>query len=195
VGQLPAKRKLRFSKTNLNEPEEREWHWSYWVMIGGLFSGLFIILFVGIPTVLSLYELSRLLAFFSLTGLLIPFKFYRKYLDIDQLEIVFFNIIGVGPIVLSVLLLLNYFIVLSTTEEIYSVKKVELLENSLLNSGVYYRLEFDQDELIEYPNFRKFHYGEDGFLPSKTRYVKFTIDHGPLWDVVTERMAVNQQQI
>ena len=62
--------------------KEREWHWTYNVILFGLFVGLASIIFIGSLTVITHMLLSKILIFCCVFLLLIPWKYTTKYLKV-----------------------------------------------------------------------------------------------------------------
>ena len=185
MSSLPEKRRLRFKKTSLKEEEERTWHWSYTAMLLGWFIGIVTIYVIGLITVLNMYDFTRIIAFFCLSGLLIPLRFYRKYLSIDKLEVVFFNIMGVGPIIFSFLLLLNFFTAGPHRIETYEIVAKEALDSSLHGGKTFYRVTLEDDALERYPTLRRIDPVEHNFYPANTNRMNFEFSTGIIgWDIL-----------
>lgn len=191
MSNLPIKRKLFFRKTHVVEERERTWHWSYTVMIIGWFVGIVTIYTIGLQTLLNVYDFTRFIAFFCLIGLVIPFRFYRKWFKIDQLEIVLFNVMGVGPLVFSTLLLVNYFSAQTVRTEKHRIVRIESLDSSLHGGKLFYRIYLENDAYDRYPSLRRIDPLIDNFYPSSTRIIQFELAKGWLgWDVIYSKSGV-----
>ena len=185
MSHLPEKRRLKYRKTSLAEEADRTWHWSYTVMIVGWFIGIVTIYVIGLQTVLSLYDFTRYIAFFCLIGLLIPFRFYRKYLSIDKLEVVFFNVMGVGPIVFSLLLFTNFVSAGEHRIENYRIIKKETLDASLYGGVTFYRVVLEGNAYERFPTLRRVNPVEDNFYPANTTHMNFEFSTGWVgWDIL-----------
>jgi hypothetical protein len=57
---------------------------------------------------LKLFKLLKLFSLFTAIGFLIPIKLYRKKLTMSFYEYILFNILSVGPALLSLMLILNF---------------------------------------------------------------------------------------
>jgi hypothetical protein len=73
---------------------------------------LFIVLFwtIGQLTLITFTELFRWLALFAFAGNLLPQRWYAKRFGMDRMEWFWFNLLAVGPLLLSCCLLLNFFV-------------------------------------------------------------------------------------
>lgn len=59
-------------------------------------------------TLISLFQLSKLIALFSVVGFLIPTKVYRNTFHFLRYEIVLFNLLGITPILTGLFLTVNF---------------------------------------------------------------------------------------
>lgn len=100
---------------------EDNFHWSIAAMILGLFFGIFTFAFIGMATMVSKFFLSKVLAFFCFAGLLIPFRYYKKWFGLSRVEAVLFNIMAVGPAISAILLWINFLVRMGEREESYDV--------------------------------------------------------------------------
>lgn len=124
--------------------KEKNWHWAYTVMLAGLFLGIFSLAFAGGKTLVSFAFLSRLLAFCCLAGLLIPMRLYSRWLGMNKLASFLFNVMGIGPLLCSILLWLNFFITADTRQETHRITQAKLVTAVYFdNAGVVFTLEGD----------------------------------------------------
>lgn len=96
-------------------------HWSVAAMFIGLFFGIFTFAFIGMATVVSKIFLSKVLAFFCFAGLLIPFRYYKKWFGMSRVETVLFNVMAIGPSITAILLWINFSVRMGEREESYAV--------------------------------------------------------------------------
>ena len=61
---------------------------------------------------------------FTVAGFLIPLKVYQKWLHFIKYETIIFNIIGVGPFLTGIFLLINFFVSTNTFTHQYRIEKV-----------------------------------------------------------------------
>lgn len=88
--------------------KDRKWPGSW--MAFGIFIGLYSILYVGHRTIIDLKDLVRGLALLCAVGALLPYAWSGLRMGMERLEWVFFNLLAIGPITMSVLLLLNHYV-------------------------------------------------------------------------------------
>lgn len=86
----------------------KEQKWPGTCMALGIFIGLFSMLYVGHRTVVGIDVLLRGLALFSCVGAVLPYAISGLRIGMDRLEWVFFNLLAVGPIIMSLLLWTNF---------------------------------------------------------------------------------------
>lgn len=129
-------------------------YWSVITMLFGLFLGIFTFTFIGSATVVSKIFLSKVLAFFCFAGLLIPFRFYKKWFRMNSVEIVLFNLLAIGPLITSFLLWINFLVRTPEQEETFVV----------VSSGISTAEHYDDIHVIftlennayeDYPEFRR----------------------------------------
>ncbi len=134
--------------------KEKNWHWAYTVMLAGFFLGIFSLAFAGGKTLVSFAFLSRLLAFCCLAGLLIPMRLYSRWLGMNKLASFLFNVMGIGPLLCSILLWLNFFITADARQETYSIAQAKLVTAVYFDdASVLFTLE--RDAYKENPEFRR----------------------------------------
>ena len=163
--------------------KSKDWHWAYSVMLAGLFLGLMSLAYVGNKTLVSFGFISRVLAFCCCFGLLIPMRFYMRWLGLDRLEALLFNVMGVGPLLCSTLLWLNFLVRTDRQTEIYPVVSKELI------SGAYFQditvsFTLADSAWAEYPEVRRFEITEDNITIINGMEVKITVATGFLGYVV-----------
>lgn len=78
------------------------------VMLAGLFGFIFLFFFIGHRTLVSFTTLFRWFALFSLVGNFVPLRWYAKPLAMDRAEWFYFNLVGVGPLIMGACLLVNF---------------------------------------------------------------------------------------
>lgn len=113
-----------------NKPVEdqirgNDWHWSHSLMLIGLFGGGFSIAYVSKYTLIELHLMWRLIIFFSVILLVLPYKWYRDTLKMERLEVVLANVLGLGPLTVGLLFWLNFLIVDNRRIEVYEIVDVD----------------------------------------------------------------------
>ena len=88
----------------------KDWHWTLTVTIIGLFFGMFSLTVAGAETVITKFELSRFAVFCCVVPLLIPMRYYGRWLGINKLHSFLFSVLGIGPIICGIALWMNFFI-------------------------------------------------------------------------------------
>lgn len=179
MGKEVAKTKGRDDARVKKSLKSKDWHWAYSVMLIGLFFGLASLVIAGNKTLVSFGFISRVLAFCCCLGLLIPMRFYMKWLGLDRLEAVLFNVMGVGPIICSTLLWMNFLIRTDQQSEVYPVLSRELI------GGAYFQditvaFTLADSAWADYPEVRRFEVTEDNVNIINGREVKITVATGLL---------------
>jgi len=89
------------------EARPRDQSWPGTLMVLGIFVLLASFWWAGTRTLISYMELARWFALFAFVGNLLPYKRVGLALGMERLEWFLFNLLAVGPFVLSALLWLN----------------------------------------------------------------------------------------
>ncbi len=77
-------------------------------------------------TLINIYSFSKLFIGFTVVGFLIPLKLYAKWFQFIKYEIVLFNVIGMGPILTGLFLLINLLFTSSQYTHKYKIEKIYL---------------------------------------------------------------------
>lgn len=78
------------------------------IAIFSFFIGIWLIMFYFQTTFITFFSLSKFLILFTISGFLIPLKFYTKAFNFIKYETILFNILGVGPFLSGIFLMLNF---------------------------------------------------------------------------------------
>lgn len=154
------KRKGRKLNIGQNAEEEQdlrrgEHHWSHTLMLVGLFVGGLVTLAIAQFTVIETIDLWRMYIICGASGLLIPYRFYRKKLKLEYLEMVLGGLLGVGPIIMSFVLALNMLFAGTPQHMRFQIVHIEYIEKAFLsNNDVIIHLEGNAFEDI--PELRSF---------------------------------------
>jgi len=74
-------------------------------------------------TLISFSTMSKFLFFFAVIGLLIPLRYYAKWIFFTKYEVILINILGLAPFLTGFLLLLNYNFTSTKFKHYYSVHR------------------------------------------------------------------------
>jgi hypothetical protein len=88
----------------------KEQKWPGTVMAIGLFVSLFTVLWLGRRTFVDALSLVRVMAMCCVAGTLIPYAHSGLRLGMEKLEWFLFNVVAIGPLCVSFLLVLNHYI-------------------------------------------------------------------------------------
>lgn len=88
----------------------KEQRWPGTVMAIALFISLYVVLWLGRRTLVETVTLVRALALFCAVGALLPYAWSGLRMGMEKLEWFLFNVLAIGPLTLSLLLLVNHFI-------------------------------------------------------------------------------------
>jgi hypothetical protein len=75
-------------------------------------------------TLIDIFNLSKFLVLFAVLGFLLPLKYYRRWFHFVKYEMIIFNILGVGPFLTGMFLLLNFTFVTSSFTHEYKIEKI-----------------------------------------------------------------------
>ena len=130
----------------------KDWHWAYTVSLVGVLVGLATLVYVGHHTMVSLTFLARLVTGCLLVGLLIPFKLYNRWFELNRLEFVILNLMGVGPILCALLLWANFLFHSDVEVQTYNIIEAQLEEEDFpAQIHVVFKLEDGAlEDFIEY---------------------------------------------
>lgn len=149
-------------------------------MFIGLILGIFSFVFIGMATFVSKIYLSKVLAFFCFIGLLLPFRFYKKWFSLTGIEAVLFNIMATGPIICSILLWLNFLIRMNTEEEVFNVSSSRIISaENFDHIDVIFTLENDS-AYAGYPEFRTMSLDKGNLKKAETKKIKIKTARGLL---------------
>jgi hypothetical protein len=161
-----------------------EWHWSHTLMLVGLFIGFGAVIWLANQTIITLWEISRYLLFACCFLLVIPYRIYRDELHLERLEVILVNVLGVGPLLIALLLTVNFLVLTERKVVTYEVEKVNVLRSGFSSGNV--RLEYKNggmDDLLSLRTFDVNNYPKA--LYAKT--VTYKMGHGILgYDVVRD---------
>lgn len=183
--QKHKKRKASFQNKPVEDQIRKgEWHWSHTLMLIGLFLGFGSVVWLANQTIITLWQISRYLLFACCFLLVIPYKIYRDKFHLERLEVILVNVLGIGPILIAVLLALNFLVLTEREVVTYDVESVNVLKSGFSYGNV--RLEFKNGEMSDLISLRTF----DVNNYPKARYAKtatYEIGHGILgYDVVRD---------
>ncbi len=98
--------------------------------------------------------LSQALALFCVLGLLLfPLRVYQRFLGINAFETFLFNVMGVGPLIFSTLLWVNFLFHSPAEEEVHGIEARDFI-GQMLNPVFEFELEGNAFE--EFPAYRRF---------------------------------------
>lgn len=161
-----------------------DWHWSYTVILFGIFIGFFTLFYVGKVTLIEWESLLKIYLFLALLPLLVPYKFHRTWFKIERLEMVLFHVLGMGPLVLSVLLWANYMFHTNTQELNVPIEQVKSVGSGISPGDV--ELVFSDGTFAEYPGLRIYDHIEVGPDIFDAESAHYSVSRGILgYDVVT----------
>lgn len=77
-------------------------------MLFGVFSAVFLVVAVGLRTLITFSGLLRWFLLFAVAGNFVPLRWYAKALVMDRADWFWFNLVAVGPILLGAALSINF---------------------------------------------------------------------------------------
>jgi hypothetical protein len=91
-------------------PSVREQNWPGTLMAFGIFIGLFTLIWMGARTFVPVLVIFRFLAVMCVAGTLLPYVWTGLRFGMAKLEWFLFNVLFIGPVVTSLLVLANHFV-------------------------------------------------------------------------------------
>ena len=137
-------------------------------------------------TLISFFDLSKLMVFFAIIGFLLPLKYYRRWFHFVKYEMILFNIIGISPLLAGFFLLINFTFITDSYTHQYRIEKIYFEgEQNYKTMGVILENNFFSGErkIVELTN-----------IPpdiSKKQFLKITISEGIFgFDVIKEKILI-----
>jgi hypothetical protein len=157
--------------------------WGGFVMAAGIIVMLAALLLLGKLTLVPLLHLLRALALCCVLLLLIPFRFTAHRLGLERLEWVLLNVLGIGPLVFSTGLALNFLV---HGEERCATHGIV----GATFSELFYRVELEGGHFSAFPGAREFQ--TDITEQTDARSMRICTARGLFGaDVVTERALLD----
>ena len=169
-------KKIKITPNSDDDPIRKgEWHWSHTLMLVGLFAGFLISgLFIN-KTLITWTGAFRLYLICALTGLLVPYRLYRRMLKMELTEVILSGVLGVGPSLMAIIFMLNYIIAFNTQEYTYQVQHLSKVKSGKDVDKI--ELIYNTDKLDDYPRLRTFDLYND-IAAIDAGYVKYTYKSG-----------------
>ncbi len=124
-------------------------------MILGLLFGLFSLAYAGHYTFLSRMDLSRLMALCCFIGALLPVGFYRRWFPFSRWDVLFFNLLGVGPVLCGMVLWINFFF--HGPADLFTYKVIDRrVERTVIPGDPVVWVELENEAMQAYPQYRKY---------------------------------------
>lgn len=117
-------------------PPVRERYWPETLMVTGIIVGLVAVIILGSLTFIGYDALLRWFLLFAFAGNLLPWRLGGGRLGMERLEWFLFNLLAVGPILLSAALLLNF--------SVHGPERFMLVPGPLAHSVPRYWVEHDE---------------------------------------------------
>lgn len=156
-----------------------DWHWSYSAVMAGLFPGVFIMLFLHGKVLFTGVHLLAVFLF-VITVMFISRNLLYRHGILGFNHLVFFTAAGVFPLVMSILLLLNYHV--SSTVEVQVFKVIDykvILEDYEGKRTKHLLLELENGNLKNFRKVRAFPvYDFEGAESVEEIRVLYTFTHG-----------------
>lgn len=169
-------KKIKITPNSDDSPIRKgEWHWSHTLMLVGLFVGVIVsVLFID-KTLITWTGVLRLYLICALTGLLVPYRMYRKLLRMELTEVILSGVIGVGPCLMALIFMMNYIIAFNPQEYTYQVQHLNKVESGRDVDKI--ELMYNTDKLDDYPRLRTFDLYND-IAAIDAGFVKYTYKSG-----------------
>lgn len=103
---------------------------------------------------IGLLELSQILVGCCAVGMLLPWNLYRKWFQLERLEVFLLHLLGTGPILCALFLWLNFSIRTESQSRIVPIVEYEILQDELPRVSVLFHLR--DSVLKDYLEYRRF---------------------------------------
>lgn len=120
---MSKEKEISERKTKYQTQKDYSYHFLYAAVIA-LFLGVGMCLVFYSITLITIFQFSKILAVFMVIGFLIPLKFYQKWLHFIKYETIIFNIIGIGPFLTGLFLLMNFVFSTNSHTHQYRIDKI-----------------------------------------------------------------------
>lgn len=90
------------------------------------FIGFSLVVFFYSQTLIDLFSLSKFYVGFAVIGFLIPLRLYSKWFHIIKYEMIIINLIGIGPLLTGIFLLLNFIFSSNPKQVTYEIRGIEV---------------------------------------------------------------------
>lgn len=157
----------------------------YVIMVVVFFGALISIAYVGHYTLVSIFFISKVIAFFSVVFMLFPFRWYKRFLNFNIYEMVLFNILAIGPGMTALLLWINFLIHTEMKNEVYFIRSKQLETVGTFNANKH-TIILENNAYEEYPEIRIFENSDYHLLAGATA-IRYKMGKGILgYQVVLE---------
>ena len=75
-------------------------------------------------TLIDIFNLSKFLVLFAVIGFLLPLKYYRRWFHFVKYEMIIFNLLGMGPFLTGMFLVINFVFASDSFTHNYKIEKV-----------------------------------------------------------------------
>ncbi|NUM49494.1 MAG: hypothetical protein HUU48_00125 [Flavobacteriales bacterium] len=157
----------------------------YVMMVFVFFGGFISIAYVGHYTLISVFFISKVIAFFLVVFMLFPFRWYKRFLSFNIYEILLFNVLTVGPGMTALLLWINFLICTEIKTEVYFIRSKQLETVGTFNANKH-TIILENNAYEEYPEIRIFENSNYPLL-AKATAIRYKMGNGILgYKVVLE---------
>lgn len=164
------KRNLQLDKFS----EDRIPKWVIPSIAGSWFVGLIALFWVYAYTDITLLETLKYQLFFSVFFTLIPYKLMVKLIPVDHIIMLLINVLGLGPLLTSSFLLLNFFMATNPTTYTATISSVKYGKGFNAANTV---IKLQDNELDKTPKFRTFD-SANRMEIIDSEYYQYTISQG-----------------
>ena len=133
-------------------------------MVAGTLSVMGVLLVVGKLTLVPLSHLLRLLAFCCVVLLLVPFRFTATRLGLEPFEWVLLNVLGIGPLIVSGALMLNWGLHGPTHCDTLRILRAS-------HTDLFYRVELEDGRFAAFPSALEFASDPPGQLHARSLHI------------------------
>jgi hypothetical protein len=133
---------------------EKDWHWSYSLMLIGLFVGGGLSLLLASVTLITWTMLARIYLLIGLGLLIVPYRIYNNWLGMERLEIILGSLMGIAPLAMMLFLGFNMLFAGARVEKTYAIVGKEYKQNGWSPHDM--QIALDKDAFADYQKVRIF---------------------------------------
>ena len=154
------------------------------ITVFAFFLGNFLCVLIGFQTLISIFSFLRILMLLIVLSFLVQRFFFNSFFHMKNMEYLVFSAFGAAPVLMSLFLMLNFFIQIDERNDVYKVERIRFKDS-------YQYFEVKGIPCEDYPEFCVIH--EDELRLRKGMPIEITLSKG-LFGYETIKSIRNYQE-